>query len=372
MKLSKFNFTLPQELIASYPAGYTCKYNDDDSVSFEHKENFEGHRDECRLLVLHAKSNRIEHRMFKDILDYYGDKDLFIFNDTQVFPAQLSGNKEKTQAMIKVLLLRELHSGLRLWDVIVDPARKIRVGNKLYFGEDNSMVAEVIDNTTSRGRTVRFLYDGPHEEFLRDLYALGKTPLPAHIDRDAEPDDVDRYQTIFAKNEGAVVVPAAGTHFSRELMKRMEIKGIDTSFLTLHISMGIFRHIDVEDLSKHKPDSEQMFVGDDVVKKFNDANAEGRNICAVGTSVLRALETASIANGMIKPYEGWNNKFIFPTYKFTTANSLVSNFQLPLSSMLMNQAAFGGYDAVMGAYKEAIKEKYMFGFYGDAMLILND
>ncbi len=371
MKLSQFKFNLPDELIAQYPSGYST-YTEDDNIKFNLKEKFDGHRDECRLMVLHTKSNRIEHRLFKDILEYYGNNDLFVFNDTEVFPAQLSGNKEKTQALIEVLLLRELHKDLRLWDVLVEPARKIRVGNKLYFGNDNSMVAEVTDNTTSRGRTVRFLYDGPHDEFISNLYALGKTPLPGHINRPPEEEDAERYQTIFSKNIGAIVAPAAGTHFSRELLKRMEIKGIERSFVTLHTGMGMFKDIDVEDLTKHKADSEQIIVNDNVVDMFNEASSKDRKICAIGTSTLRALESASTANGMIKPYEGWNNKFIFPPYKFTTASSLVSNFQLPLTSMLMNQAAFGGYEAVMNAYNVAVKEEYRFGFYGDAILIIHD
>ncbi len=372
MKLSKFRFNLPEELIAQYPSGYKCSVNEDGTTSYELKEKFSAYRDECRLMVIHAKSGKIEHRMFKDVIEYFDSNDLFVFNDTQVFPAHLLGNKDKTQAHIDVTLLRELHEGLRLWDVIVDPARKIRVGNKLYFGEDNSMVAEVIDNTTTRGRTVRFLYDGTHDEFLRDLYALGNTPIPLHFRREAEEEDAERFQTLYAKNEGAVVAPAAGCHFSRELFKRLEIKGIESSYITLHTGMMLFKDIEVEDLSKHKPDSEQMVIGDDVVEKFNKAFLNEKNICAVGTSTLRALETASIANGMIKPYEGWNDKFIFPPYNFTTAKSLISNFQLPMSGMLMSQAAYAGYDFMMKAYEVAIKERYMFGFYGDAMLILQD
>lgn len=369
MKLSQFKFKLPDELIAQYPR--SVQYSKKGKI-IKKKEGFDSDRDENRLLVLHAKSNKIEHKIFKELLEYFDDKDLFVFNDTQVFPAMMHGNKEKTNAQIEVFLLRELNEKLRLWDVLVEPARKIRVGNKLYFGPDNSMVAEVIDNTTSRGRTVRFLYDGTHEDFKRDLFAFGNTPLPSHINRKPEPEDAKRYQTIFARNEGAVVAPAAGCNFSRELLKRMEIKGIDLGFLTLHTSLGVFREIDVEDLTKHKTDSEQMDVNEELCDKFNAANKRGCRICAVGTSTLRALETASTANGMIKPFEGWTNKFIFPPYQFSTANCLISKLQLPYSTMLMNQASFGNYDQVMDAYKIAIQEEYQFGFYGDSILILQD
>ena len=368
MKLSQFKFKLPEELIAQYPSGY---YKDAKGRE-KKRAKFDAERDEARMMVFHSKSKETEHRYIQDIIEYFDEGDLFVFNDTLVFPALMHGNKEKTGAQIEVFLLRELNPDLRLWDELVEPARKIRVGNKLYFGDDNSLVAEVIDNTTSRGRTVRFLYDGTHDEFKRDLFALGHTPLPPHITRKPEPEDAERYQTIFAKNEGAVVAPAAGCHFSRQLLKRMEIKGIDVSYVTLHASLGMFRAIDVEDLTKHKTDSEQLEVDDEVVEKFNKANAEGRRICAVGTTTLRALETASTANGMIKPFEGWTNKFIFPPYQFTTANALLSNMQLPYSTMLMNQTAFGGYEDVMRLYDEAVEKKYMFGFYGDAILILHD
>jgi len=349
MKLSKFKFKLPEELIAQYPTE---------------------HRDESRLMVLNAQTGSIEHHIFKEIINYFNEKDLLVFNDTRVFPAHMLGNKEKTGAQIEVFLLRELNQELRLWDVLVEPARKIRIGNKLYFGEDELMVAEVIDNTTSRGRTVRFLFDGDHDEFKKALYALGETPLPRYIKRPAEPTDALRYQTIFAQNEGAVVAPAAGTHFSRELLKRMEIKGVNSGFITLHASLSMFRDIDVEDLTKHKMDSEQLTVNEKFTKLFNKTHEQGGQICAVGTTVLRALETSSMANGFIKPYEGWTNKFIFPPYDFASADSLLTNFQLPYSTMLMNAAAFGGYDTVMNAYEVAIKEGYRFGAYGDAMLIL--
>jgi S-adenosylmethionine:tRNA ribosyltransferase-isomerase len=349
MKLSKFKFNLPDELIAQYPAR---------------------HRDESRLMVIHRKTGEIEHRTFKDVLDYFNEKDLFVFNDTKVFPARLYGNKEKTGAQIEVFLLRELNHEMRLWDVLVEPARKIRIGNKLYFGEDDSIVAEVIDNTTSRGRTLRFLFDGTHEEFKKGLYALGETPLPRNISRPVEPDDAERFQTIFAKNEGAVSAPAAGLHFSRELMKRMEIKGIDTAFITSHMSLGNFREIDVEDLTKHKMDSEQMSVSVETAEQINKAHDENRSICAVGVTVLRALETVVGTEGKIKSYDGWTNKFIFPPYDFTVANAMITNFHLPYSTLIMITAAFGDYDLVMKAYDIAMKEGYKFGVYGDAMLII--
>lgn len=348
MKLSKFKFKLPEELIAQYPAH---------------------HRDEARLMVMDRKTGAIEHRIFKDVLEYFNEKDLFVFNDTKVFPARLYGNKEKTGAQIEVFLLRELNHEMRLWDVLVEPARKIRIGNKLYFGEDDSVVAEVIDNTTSRGRTLRFLFDGTHEEFKKALFNLGETPLPRNITRAVEPDDADRFQTIFAKNEGAVSAPAAGTHFSRELLKRMEIKGIESAYITSHMSLGNFREIDVEDLTKHKMDSEQMSVTAETVKVVNKAHDEERNICAVGVTVMRALETVVGTEGKIKAYDGWTNKFIFPPYDFTVANSLITNFHLPYSTLLMLTSAFGDYDQVMNAYEVAIKEGYRFGVYGDAMLI---
>ena len=349
MKLSKFKFNLPTEQIALYPSK---------------------NRDESRLMVVNRKTGAIEHRIFKEILDYFGPKDVFIFNNTRVFPARLYGNKEKTGARIEVFLLRELNEELRLWDVLVDPARKIRIGNKLYFGEDDSMVAEVIDNTTSRGRTLRFLYDGNHDDFKKVLYSLGETPLPKYIDRPVEPDDEERYQNIFATEEGAVVAPAAGMHFSRELMKRLEIKDCRFAFLTLHSGLGNFREIDVEDLTKHKMDSEQMFVNADVVSTVNAAKDSNNQICAVGTSVMRAIETAVSTDGHLKEFEGWTNKFIFPPYDFSVATSMVTNFHMPLSTLLMMTASFGGYELIMDAYDVALKEGYKFGAYGDAMLIL--
>lgn len=349
MKLSQFKFKLPEELIAQYPS-----------------EN----RDECRLMVVDSRTGEISHHIFKELINYYDDGDVLVFNDTKVFPARLYGNKEKTGACIEVFLLRELSVENKFWDVLVEPARKIRIGNKLYFGEDESMVAEVIDNTTSRGRTLRFLYDGPHDEFKKALYALGQTPLPEYITRKAEPEDAERYQNIYAKNEGAVMAPAAGLHFSRELLKRLEIKGVERGFLTLHSGRGNFKEIDVEDLTKHRMDSEEMYVNEELVQTVNKAKDNGKNVGAVGTSVLRALATAVCMNGRLMTFEGWTNKFIFPPYDFTVCNSLVSNFHLPLSTMLMMVSAFGGYDLIMEAYETAVKEEYRFGAYGDAMLVL--
>ena len=349
MKLSKFKFNLPQELIALHPAK---------------------NRDESRLMIVNRKTGEIEHKVFKDLLSYFGEKDVFIFNNTKVFPARLYGNKEKTGARIEVFLLRELNEDLRLWDVLVDPARKIRIGNKLYFGEDDSLVAEVIDNTTSRGRTLRFLFDGDYDEFKKILYDLGETPLPKFINRKVESEDAQNYQTIFAKNEGAVAAPTAGLHFSRELMKRMEIRGINFAFLTLHVGLGNFREVDVEDLTKHKMDSEQIIVTPETVKIVNEAKDEKRKVCAVGTTVVRTLESCVTTKGRLTEFEGWTNKFIFPPYDFSVPDAFVSNFHLPYSTLLMMVAAFGGYENVMKAYDVAVKEKYKFGTYGDAMLII--
>jgi S-adenosylmethionine:tRNA ribosyltransferase-isomerase len=350
MKLSQFKFNLPEELVAKYPVH---------------------HRDESRLLVVHKNSDKIEHMVFKDVLDYFNKNDFFVFNNTKVFPAKLYGNKEKTGAKIEVFLLRELNAEQHLWDVLVNPARKIRIGNKLYFGENEELVAEVIDNTTSRGRTLRFLYDGPYEEFKEQLFQIGETPIPDYLEREAEPDDVERYQNIFAKNEGAVVVPAAGLHFSRELMKRMQLKDINYGYLTLHNGLGAYRLIDVEDLSKHKMESEQIIITEELCNSVNKAHDEGQNICAIGTSVLRAIETTVSTDGHLKPREGWTNKFIFPPYDFTLTNSLITNFHLPYSTLLMMTCAFGGYDRIMDTYEIAIKEGYRFGAYGDAMLIID-
>ncbi|MEG1405822.1 MAG: tRNA preQ1(34) S-adenosylmethionine ribosyltransferase-isomerase QueA, partial [Alistipes sp.] len=327
-------------------------------------------RDESRLMVVDRAKGTIEHRIFKDILDYFDEKDMFVFNDTKVFPARLYGNKEKTGAEIEIFLLRELNRELRLWDVLVDPARKIRIGNKLYFGDDDLLVAEVIDNTTSRGRTLRFLFDGSYEEFKEALFRMGETPLPKWVREKVEPEDADRYQTIFADKEGAVAAPTAGLHFSKHLMKRMEIKGISKSFVTLHVGLGNFRTVDVEDLSKHKMDSEQFVVTDETAGIINGAKTNGSKIVAIGTTVMRTLETAVSTNGLIKPMDGWTNKFIFSPYEFTVADRMVTNFQLPYSTQLMMVAAFGGYECIMNAYKVAKQEKYRFGTYGDAMLIL--
>ncbi len=327
-------------------------------------------RDDSRLLVLHRATGEIEHRIFKDILDYFDERDLFVFNDTKVFPARLYGNKEKTGAEIEIFLLRELNRELRLWDVLVDPARKIRIGNKLYFGDDDLLVAEVIDNTTSRGRTLRFLFDGSYEEFKQALFALGETPLPRWVREQVEPEDAERYQTIFADKEGAVAAPTAGMHFSKHLMKRMEIKGVERAFLTLHVGLGNFRTVDVEDLSKHKMDSEQYFVTEEAAEAVNRTKQAGRKVVSIGTTVMRTLESVVSTGGTIKAESGWTNKFIFSPYEFTVADAMVSNFHLPYSTQLMMVAAFGGYDAVMKAYRTAHEEGYRFGTYGDAMLIL--
>ena len=349
MKLSQFKFNLPDELIAQHPVPQ---------------------RDESRLMVVHRASGEIEQRIFKDIIDFFDDGDIFVFNDTKVFPARLYGYKEKTGARIEVFLLRELNAENKLWDVLVEPARKIRIGNKLYFGDGETMVAEVIDNTTSRGRTLRFLYDGPHDEFKRELFSLGAPPLPQYILREPEELDFERYQTIYAEKEGAVVAPAAGLHFSRELMKRLEIKGIKQAFMTVHSGLGNFREIDVEDLTKHRMDSEQLEVTQTLVDMVNGVKDEHHRVCAIGTSVLRGIASAVSMGGHMKTYSGWTNKFIFPPYDFTVTDALLSNFHMPYSTMLMMVAAFGGYETVMAAYREAVKEKYRFGAYGDAMLIV--
>lgn len=349
MKLSQFNYNLPAEAIAKYPSKY---------------------RDESKLLVMRRKTGEIEHTTFKEILKYTDENDVFVFNNTKVFPARLYGNKEKTGAEIEVFLLRELNSDQKLWDVLVDPARKIRIGNKLYFGENDSLVAEVIDNTTSRGRTLRFLFDGTHEEFKSTLFRMGEMPIPKWIRAKAESVDSERYQTIYAENEGAVAAPAAGLHFSRELIKRMEIKGVNTTSITLHMGLGNFRTVDVEDLSKHKMDSEQMVISEQAANDINSARENGKKVFAVGVTVLRAVETSVTTQNRIKPFNGWTNKFIFPPHNFAVPDALISNFHLPQSTMLMTVAAFGGYDNVMKAYNVALKEGYRFGTYGDAMLII--
>ncbi|MUP44342.1 tRNA preQ1(34) S-adenosylmethionine ribosyltransferase-isomerase QueA [Gramella sp. BOM4] len=349
MKLSNFNFDLPKELLAEYPS-----------------EN----RDEARLMVLNRKDQTIEHKMFKDIIDYFEPEDVMVLNNTKVFPARLYGNKEKTGARIEVFLLRELNPETKLWDVLVDPARKIRIGNKLYFGEDESLVAEVIDNTTSRGRTLRFLYDGSYSDFRKKLKELGQTPLPKYIKRDVEPEDEERYQTIYAKNEGAVAAPTAGLHFSKHLLKRLEIKGIDFAEVTLHVGLGTFSPVEVEDLSKHKMDSEEAFIQKDATEVINKAKLEKRKVCAVGTTVMRVLESAVSSNQTLNEFSGWTNKFIFPPYDFNIANCMITNFHTPKSTLLMMVSAFAGHDFMKKAYEEAVKEKYRFYTYGDAMLIL--
>ena len=349
MKLSQYKYNLPPDLIAMYP-----------------KEN----RDESRLMVLDREKNKIEHKIFKDVLDYFHDRDVMVFNNTKVFPARLFGNKEKTGAEIEVFLLRELNRDQRLWDVLVDPARKIRIGNKLYFGEDDVLVAEVIDNTTSRGRTLRFLYDGTYDEFKKTLYSLGETPLPKFIRREVQPEDRERYQTVYAKHEGAVAAPTAGMHFSRELLKRLEIKGIEFAEITLHVGLGNFRTVDVEDLTKHKMDSEQISITDQAADLVNNAKERRNGICAVGTTVLRTLESSVSTTGYLKPFDGWTNKFIFPPYEFKVPSRMITNFHLPFSTLLMMVSAFAGYDFLFEAYKVAIKEKYRFGTYGDAMLVI--
>ena len=349
MKLSHFHFDLPPELLAEYPA-----------------EN----RDESRLMVLNRKEQTIEHKMFKDLIDYFDQDDVLVMNNTKVFPARLYGNKEKTGARIEVFLLRELNPETRLWDVLVDPARKIRIGNKLYFGEDETLVAEVIDNTTSRGRTLRFLFDGSYEEFRNKLTELGETPLPKYIKRDVEPEDAERYQTIFAKEEGAVAAPTAGLHFSKHLLKRLEIKGVDFAEVTLHVGLGTFSSVEVEDLSKHKMDSEEMRIDQSTVDVINNAIVEKRRICAIGTTAMRALESSVSSQHTLNPYAGWTNKFVFPPHDFSIANAMVTNFHTPKSTLLMMVSAFAGYDFTKRAYQEAIKEKYNFFSYGDAMLII--
>ncbi|MCD6066881.1 MAG: queA [Bacteroidetes bacterium] len=349
MKLSAFKFNLPKELLAEHPAK---------------------NRDESRLMVVDRKTGKIQHKVFKDIINYFDDGDVMLFNDTKVFPARMYGNKEKTGAKIEVFLLRELNAESRLWDVLVDPARKIRIGNKLYFGDNDVLVAEVIDNTTSRGRTLRFLFDGSYEEFRKCLYEMGETPLPKYIKRKVEDSDVDRYQTVFAANEGAVAAPTAGLHFSRELLKRLEIKGVDLEYLTLHVGLGTFRMVEVEDLTKHKMESEEVIIAAKTAAMVNKAKDNKKRVCAVGTTVMRGMETSVSVSGHLNEYRGWTNKFIFPPYEFNVANCMITNFHMPESTLLMMVTAFGGYDLVMKAYREAIKEKYKFYSYGDAMLIL--
>ncbi len=349
MKTSDFNFDLPKELLAEYPS-----------------EN----RDEARLMVLHRKEQKIEHRLFKDLIDYFDDGDVLIMNNTKVFPARLMGSKEKTGAKIEVFLLRELDAETRLWDVLVDPARKIRIGNKLFFGDEENLVAEVVDNTTSRGRTLRFLFDGSYEEFRKALNDMGETPLPKYIKREIEPEDAERYQTIYAKIEGAVAAPTAGLHFSKHLLKRLEIKGVDFAEITLHVGLGTFQPVEVEDLSKHKMESEQVIISQKAADVVNRAIDDKKKVCAIGTTCMRSIESSVSADGHLNPYDGWTHKFIYPPYDFSVANCMVTNFHTPKSTLIMMISAFAGHDFLMKAYKEAIKEKYKFYSYGDAMLIL--
>ena len=349
MKLSEFSFDLPEELIAEYPSN---------------------NRDEARLMVIHVKDGKIEHRLFKDIIEYFNEGDVMITNNTRVFPARMYGNKEKTGAKIEVFLLRELNRESLLWDVLVDPARKIRIGNKLYFGDDDSLVAEVIDNTTSRGRTLRFLFDGPYEEFKAKITELGETPLPKYIKREVEESDEERYQTIYAKEEGAVAAPTAGLHFSRELLKRLELKGVNFAEVTLHVGLGTFRPVEVEDLTKHKMDSEQVIIPEKAVEIVNTAIKNKKRVCAIGTTSMRAIETSVSTEGTLKAFDGWTNKFIFPPYDFSIADSMVTNFHTPLSTLLMMISAFCGHELMMEAYHEAIKKKNKIYSYGDAVVIL--
>jgi S-adenosylmethionine:tRNA ribosyltransferase-isomerase len=349
MKLSEFSFDLPEDLVANHPTD---------------------NRDDSRLMVIHKSTGKIEHKLFKDMINYFSDGDVMIMNNTRVFPARMYGNKEKTGAKIEVFLLRELNRESLLWDVLVDPARKIRIGNKLYFGDDDSLVAEVIDNTTSRGRTLRFLFDGPYEDFKAKITELGETPIPKYIKREVEPEDEERYQTIFASVEGAVAAPTAGLHFSRQLMKRLELKGINFAELTLHVGLGTFRTVEVEDLTKHKMDSEQLIIPELCTNIVNEAKLNKKRVCAVGTTSMRGIETSVSTDGLLKPFDGWTNKFIFPPYDFSIADCLITNFHMPLSTLLMMISAFCGHDLMMKAYQEAIKEKYRFYSYGDAMLIL--
>ncbi len=349
MKLSQYKYEFTPEMEAKYPADT---------------------RDESRLLVYDRRTGKVEHKTFKDVIGYFKEGDVMIFNNTRVFPARLYGNKEKTGAEIEIFLLRELNREQRLWDVLVDPARKIRIGNKLYFGDDDALVAEVIDNTTSRGRTLRFLFDGDYDKFKKALFKLGETPLPKWVRAKVEAIDAERYQTVFAKHEGAVAAPTAGLHFSKHLLKRLEIKGVGCAEVTLHVGLGNFRKVDVEDLTKHKMDSEQVIIPEEATRLVNGAREREKRVCAVGTTVMRAIETSVSTNGMMKPYDGWTNKFIFPPYDFSVANSLITNFHRPETTQMMLVSAFTGYEKLIELYRLAKKEKYRFGTYGDAMLIL--
>lgn len=349
MKLSKFIFDIPANLIAQHPTK---------------------NREDSRLMIVHRQTGKMESKHFKNIVDYFDDKDVFVVNNSKVFPARMYGSKEKTGAKIEVFLLRELNKPNYLWDVIVDPARKIRVGNKLYFGDNEELVAEVIDNTTSRGRTIKFLWNDTQEAFRKMLEKLGETPLPRYIKRKPTEEDKERYQTVYAKYEGAVVAPTAGLHFSKELIKRCEIKGIRFAEVTLHTGLSTFRPIEVEDLSKHKMDAEYFKIDEFACKIVNKAKQEKKRICAIGTTTMRTLESSFTADKLLKPAEGWTNLFIHPPHQFSVADALVTNFHLPKTSLLTMACAFAGYDLAMEAYKKAIKDKYRFFTYGDAMLII--
>ena len=380
MKLSQFKFKLPEEQVALYPP-HRAFENEDGTVDRIY------HRDQCRLMVIHRKSQTIEmfkkdgdgndtdqYLTFRDLVNYFDEGDTFIFNDTKVFPARLYGTKEKTDAKIEVFLLRELNEELRLWDVLVEPARKIRIGNKLFFEEDGPMVAEVIDTTTSRGRTLRLLSDCPHDEFKRELFSLGEAPLPRYIveRRECTPDDMEQFQTIYARNEGAVTAPSTGLHFSREMLKLMEIHGFRFTYITLHCGLGAFDPIEVEDLTKHKMNSEQVIIPEESCQDVNNAKNDGHRICAVGVSTLRATESSVGTDGMLKPFDGWTNKFIFPPYDFGLSNALIANFYHPESTMMMATAAFAGYDITIEAYEKAVEAGYQFGCFGDALLVVDD
>lgn len=388
MKLSQFKFNLPKQQVALYPHSLEREFENEDGTIEKYRIT---RRDESRMMVLHKKSGTIdmfrkdekgkpikgEFIQFKDLIDYFDEHDTFIMNDTKVYPARLYGTKEKTDAKIEVFLLRELNVENRLWDVCVEPARKIRIGNKLFFDDSSTMVAEVVDNTTSRGRTLHFLYECPHEEFKRELFALGEAPLPHYIldarkEHHATAEDLEDFQTVYAANEGAVTAPATGLHFSRELMKRLEIKGIHTAFITLHCGMGNFANIEVEDLTKHKTDSEQVIINKKACDIVNRTKEEGRRLLAVGASVVKATESSVGTDGLLKEYSGWTNKFIFPPYDFGLADNMLVNFYHPYSTMLMSTCAFGGYDIVMEAYNLAVKNGYKFGCFGDSLLIIND
>jgi S-adenosylmethionine:tRNA ribosyltransferase-isomerase len=348
-KLSMFTFDLPEARIAKKPAA---------------------EREEAKLMIVHKNTGQIEHKVVSDLKDFFVEGDVIVLNNTKVFPARLIANKEKTGAMIEVFLLRELDKENRIWDVLVDPARKIRIGNKLFFGEKDDLIAEVIDNTTSRGRTLRFLFDGTHEEFKQAITALGETPIPKHLDRAATAQDTERYQTVYAKHEGAVAAPTAGLHFSRLLMKQLELTGVEFAETTLHVGLGTFSPIMVEDLSKHRTESEEIIIPQRAAEQINTGKAQGKRICAVGTTVMRTLESSVSTKNEALAFTGWTNIFLFPPYNFRVANCMLTNFHLPQSALMMQVAAFSGLDILQKAYAEALKKKYNFHTYGDVMLII--